>query len=65
MICYKDMTYCPFYKECAVICDRALTPEIREEAAVFGLAICMFTAEPDCFKQAKNSHGNVAKGVKR
>ena len=65
MICYKDMTYCSFYKECAVECHRALTPEIRKEAVDFGLLICMFMEKPDCFKQAKNSHGNVAKGVKR
>ena len=34
MICYRDMTFCTFYKSCkdGESCERALTPKIKKEA---------------------------------
>lgn len=51
MSCYKDITFCPFYTECAdgEICPRALTPEIFADAKDFGCPICRFIGKPGCF----------------
>ena len=51
MICYKDMTFCTFYKECdnAKTCHRPLTPKVAKLAEEFGLPICQFTDKPECF----------------
>ena len=65
MIFYRDMTYCSFYRKCTAKCYRKLTPEIKKEAADFGLSPCIFMKKPDCFKPVQNSHGNIAKGGKR
>lgn len=53
MLCYKDMTFCKFYKTCKAgkKCGRALTPEIQKASEDFGLPICMFTEKPDCYKE--------------
>lgn len=53
MICYKDMTFCTFYKDCAnaTDCERKLTPEIAEAADEFGLPISQFTAPPKCHEK--------------
>ena len=49
MICYKDMTFCSYYKECErKDCVRALTPEVVQAAEKFGLPICQFAEKPDC-----------------
>ena len=50
MLCYKDKTFCQFYILCQNQCDRALTIDIKKEAAEFGLPICQFADIPDCFK---------------
>ena len=51
MLCYKDMTYCDFYKQCLTGegCDRALTKEIEAKAISKGLPICHFLEKPICF----------------
>lgn len=62
MICYKDMTFCTFWKLCkdGEGCHRALTDEIKENSwnwwnqrrAIPEVPpICVFSTKPDCFKQ--------------
>ncbi len=53
MMCFRDRTYCKFYKECAEPCGRALTPEIIGKAKECGLLICQFSGRPGCFKEKK------------
>jgi len=49
MICYKDMTFCSYYKECEGIdCIRALTPQVKKDAKRIGFPICQFLEKPDC-----------------
>lgn len=51
MICYKDKTFCPHYLICknGDTCNRALTPEIIQQAEKSGLPIARYTDFPDCF----------------
>lgn len=53
MICYKDRTYCSFYKVCndGDACLRALTPEVDKAAKEFGLPISYFVEKPTCYKE--------------
>ena len=59
MICYRDMTFCPFNTDCAAAegCERALTDEILKAADAWwgegeGEApICMFMVAPECFEE--------------
>lgn len=55
MLCYRDMTFCSYYKECKVgeNCFRALTDEILR-AELFDLPICKFAEKPNCFKEKEN-----------
>ena len=55
MICYKDMTFCPFWKKCnkGVECERALIEEVEKEAGKCGLGICQFMDKPECFESKK------------
>lgn len=55
MMCYRDRTYCSFYKECAEgsKCGRALTPEVVKAADEWWgkpncAPICEFVDEPEC-----------------
>ena len=61
MICYKDMTFCNFWKDCAkgAVCARALTPQVVKSAGDWwswdgGIPeqapICRFTDKPDCME---------------
>lgn len=59
MICYKDMTFCTFYKDCqdGKVCSRSLTPKVRESADKWFIPegyehapICQFSNPPDCMK---------------
>lgn len=53
MICYKDMTFCSYYKKCndAKNCDRKLTPEVIKAAEEWmkDPPICQFAEKPTCF----------------
>ena len=51
MLCYKDMTFCPFWMYCKYgeDCERALTLEVLEDAESFGLPIARFAEKPKCF----------------
>ncbi len=55
MMCYRDMTFCTFYKDCtsADTCHRPLTDEVKAQAVEFwgseDVPIACFTDRPDCF----------------
>ncbi len=54
MICYRDMTFCPFYHDCmnAHSCSMPLTPEVQKAAVKWwgseDAPICVFSQKPDC-----------------
>lgn len=56
MMGFRDMTFCPFYADCAdaATCPRALTPAVHDAAAKWwgkpGAPIAVFTAQPSCHK---------------
>lgn len=56
MICYKDMTFCPFYSSCDTPCYRSLTPKVVEDAEKFGLPTAQFMGPPDCYKHKVIQH---------
>ena len=55
-MCYRDMTFCPFWEKCSEgpTCDRALTEKVKADAEKWwgkpGAPICVFTNDPKCFK---------------
>lgn len=56
MICYRDMTFCDYHKDCkdGKDCHAALTEKVYQEAKQWfgkdGAPICRFTEHPDCFE---------------
>lgn len=56
MICYRDRTFCGFYKNCLIgdLCLSALTQEEIEQASRIGLPIAQYIDRPDCFKENNN-----------
>lgn len=52
-LCYKDMTFCPFWRNCFNVadCHRPLTDEVAEAAHKFGLPLSQFTDKPSCWKE--------------
>ena len=62
MIYYLDITWCPYYRECAkgAKCDRALTPAHQAAAERAGLLVAQFLEKPPCFEvleKPENDHG--------
>lgn len=61
MICYRDMTFCEFYKNCLKgnVCIRALTPKVIEKAKKWWRdkesepPICRYVLAPPCFKKRR------------
>lgn len=59
MICYRDMTFCSFYTNCAVgsTCSRALTPEVVKKANLWWgrpeAPISQFVDQPHCHQPAE------------
>lgn len=55
MICYKDTTFCPYYKKCAkqLECSRPLTDKVKKDAASVGLPISQWIEEPYCMEKLK------------
>jgi len=53
MICYRDRTFCSFYKDCAEgnDCVRALTKDVEQKSIKIGLGVCQFMEKPECFKE--------------
>ena len=58
MLCYKDKTFCPFWKDCidSPGCDRAFTPKVEVQAQIWwGLTngpapVSLYADTPDCYK---------------
>lgn len=58
MIGYRDMTFCPFYEDCAdsSTCPRPLTPEVKDQATKWWgqkdqeAPIVQFAEKPDCHR---------------
>ena len=50
MLCYRDMIFCPFHKDCAHAssCHRPLTEEVIARAAAAGMLISEFVDKPQC-----------------
>lgn len=57
MICYKNKTFCGYYKGCkdGKDCTRALTSQIIKQAEIFGLGVAVFTEEPFCYRNKKSN----------
>ncbi len=62
MICYKDRTWCSFWKDCKVAqkyCDRALYPSVEKKAeewsATLGQTrlISEYSSPPDCYQKSE------------
>ena len=57
MICYRDKTFCNFYRRCKTgkTCHRALTQKVRIKAEEWmkNAPICAFVDKPDCFEEKK------------
>jgi len=53
MMCYRDITYCGFYEDCANggPCPRALTQEVLNYAEKYGFWISQFIHKPRCFAE--------------
>ena len=59
MMCYRDMTFCPFSNTCKkeAECPRALTQEVYDEAKEWWKdckgkpPICMFLDKPECHEE--------------
>ena len=53
-LCYRDMTFCPFWRTCGAIkerrCDRPLTEAVEHNAKAFGLPVAQFTDKPACWR---------------
>jgi len=58
MICYKDITFCPYWEDCEkqIDCPRCLTKNIKSEAKRLRLNICQFTEKPECFKPTSKDY---------
>jgi len=62
---YKDKTWCPYWEFCShgTVCDRALTPKVKEDAKAWWLMttkgkssdapIMMHVQIPNCFEALK------------
>ena len=50
MFCYLDMTFCPFFGDCAKadVCHRPLTADVIIAAELHGPPIARFIEKPDC-----------------
>lgn len=55
MMCYKDMTFCPYHDTCqsGPTCYRALTDKVREGAEKWwggdDYPIALFSSPPTCY----------------
>ena len=57
MICFRDMTFCPFHEECTdgTECPRALTEQVESLAVEWwgsnSAPIAQFSERPHCFSK--------------
>jgi len=55
MLCYRDMTFCPFLDCTNIECSRRLTAQVHEDARKWWgdcegyPPICKYVDKPDCF----------------
>ena len=65
MICYRDMTFCPFWRSCAdgKDCSRALTDEVAAKAEEVGLGVCQWNGQPGCYKPTENQTDTTGEGA--
>ncbi len=63
MICYRDKTFCPFWKNCKLgeKCKRKLTKQIEKEAKDFGLPIMVYIDKPECFIESEKNLRKINK----
>lgn len=56
MICYRDMTFCPFFGDCkkADVCSRPLTADVVISAQRFGVPISQFAEKPQCHEPVED-----------
>jgi hypothetical protein len=64
MLCYRDRTFCTFYKECKIgeECSVALTDEVQEAADKWWKSfnsdhptqIMIYGTKPECFIETNN-----------
>lgn len=60
MISYRDMTFCPFNKDCAdaKTCPRAYTDEVKRKAAEWwggaDAPVSLFVEKPSCHRKVDN-----------
>jgi hypothetical protein len=64
MLCYRDMTFCPYYMDCEEgnDCPRALKPHIIGKAAEAGLEISAYLDRPECFAAIRKPTSGQPKG---
>ena len=50
MICYRDMTFCPYYAQCesGFTCYRAYTVNVRKMAKSSTLPVAVFNEPSEC-----------------
>ena len=67
MMCYRDTTFCKFYKDCtgAKFCGRKLTAAVRQSAVSFGLPIMEYSNKPHCHKEIVKVSGVVVDEIKK
>ena len=55
MICFRDMTFCDFYKKCkkSSNCERPLTDKVVKEANNWmkNAPICRYAEKPECYEE--------------
>jgi hypothetical protein len=60
MMCFRDMTFCEFFEDCANAkdCHRPLTQEVKDAAARWWKSkdapIATFVSKPECHEEKKD-----------
>lgn len=51
MVCYKDITFCSYYRKClkGFGCFRSLTKAVEKDAIKKGIMVSQFADRPKCF----------------
>lgn len=57
MMCYRDMTFCPFFGDCTKrdTCHRPLTAEVIIAAQASGLPVSQYAEKPECHTTEETS----------
>lgn len=57
MMCYRDITFCPFHNTCKVgsICGRAYTDQVKKLAEEWmkNPPVALYGEKPPCWEKAK------------